>query len=126
MCGAEYGARSSERTNRRNGYRHRALDTPAGTIDVAILRLTSRAKQHRRGSRSTDAGSSSSGQVTARNPEVAASLAAKVGYLTPDRGRWTGPDLPCPSCLRRSVSGGVNLIQDAVRLALQELIEAAV
>jgi putative transposase len=39
VCGAEYGARSQERTNRRNGYRHRDLDTRAGTIDVAIPKL---------------------------------------------------------------------------------------
>src|SRR4051812_40533978 len=36
VCGAEYGASSPERTNRRNGYRHRDFDTRAGTIDVAI------------------------------------------------------------------------------------------
>ncbi|MGN6752888.1 MAG: IS256 family transposase [Intrasporangium sp.] len=39
VCGAEYGARSSERVNSRNGYRHRDLDTRAGTIDVAIPKL---------------------------------------------------------------------------------------
>ena len=39
VCGAEYGTRSTERTNRRNGYRHRDLDTRAGTIDVAIPKL---------------------------------------------------------------------------------------
>ena len=39
VCGAEYGARSSERTNRRNGYRHRDLDTRVGTLDVAIPKL---------------------------------------------------------------------------------------
>lgn len=39
VCGAEYGARDPERTNRRNGYRHRDLDTRAGTIDVAIPKL---------------------------------------------------------------------------------------
>lgn len=39
VCGAEYGARTSDRTNRRNGYRHRDLDTRAGTIDVAIPKL---------------------------------------------------------------------------------------
>jgi hypothetical protein len=30
MCGAEYGMRSEERTNRRNGYRSREWDTRAG------------------------------------------------------------------------------------------------
>lgn len=39
VCGADYGARSDERTNRRNGYRHRDLDTRAGTLDVAIPKL---------------------------------------------------------------------------------------
>jgi putative transposase len=39
VCGAEYGTRSSERSNRRNGYRHRDLDTRAGTLDVAIPKL---------------------------------------------------------------------------------------
>ncbi len=39
VCGAAYGARSSERVNSRNGYRHRDLDTRTGTIDVAIPKL---------------------------------------------------------------------------------------
>ena len=39
VCGAEYGSRSTERVNSRNGYRHRDLDTRAGTIDVAIPKL---------------------------------------------------------------------------------------
>ena len=39
VCGAEYGTRSEDRTNRRNGYRHRDLDTRAGTLDVAIPKL---------------------------------------------------------------------------------------
>ena len=39
VCGAEYGATSPERVNRRNGYRHRDFDTRAGTIDVAIPKL---------------------------------------------------------------------------------------
>ncbi|SHN78892.1 Transposase, Mutator family [Geodermatophilus obscurus] len=42
VCGAEYGARWSERTNVRNGYRHRDFDTRAGTLDVAIPKLRSR------------------------------------------------------------------------------------
>lgn len=40
-CGADYGARSAERTNTRNGYRHRDFDTCAGTLDVAIPKLHS-------------------------------------------------------------------------------------
>lgn len=39
LCGAGYGERSSERTNQRNGYRHRQFDTRAGTLDVAIPKL---------------------------------------------------------------------------------------
>ncbi len=39
VCGAEYGVASPERTNRRNGYRHRDFDTRTGTIDVAIPKL---------------------------------------------------------------------------------------
>jgi len=41
LCGAAYGERSSERTNRRNGYRSRAFDTRAGTIDLDIPKLRS-------------------------------------------------------------------------------------
>jgi putative transposase len=39
MCGAAYGERSEERTNRRNGYRTRGWDTRTGTIDLAIPKL---------------------------------------------------------------------------------------
>ena len=39
VCGAEYGARDPDRTNRRNGYRHRDLDTRVGTLDVAVPKL---------------------------------------------------------------------------------------
>ncbi len=39
VCGAPFGARSQERSNTRNGYRHREWDTRAGTIDVAIPKL---------------------------------------------------------------------------------------
>ena len=41
LCGAEYGAVSPERTNSRNGYRHREFDTRTGTLDVAIPKLRS-------------------------------------------------------------------------------------
>jgi putative transposase len=41
VCGAEYGARSAERTNIRNGYRRREWDTRAGTIELAIPKLRS-------------------------------------------------------------------------------------
>ena len=39
LCGAGYGERSTERTNSRNGYRHRQFDTRAGTLDLAIPKL---------------------------------------------------------------------------------------
>ena len=39
QCGAEYGSRRPDRTNRRNGYRHREWDTRAGTIELAIPKL---------------------------------------------------------------------------------------
>ena len=39
VCGADYGEISPERTNRRNGYRHRDFDTRAGTLDLAIPKL---------------------------------------------------------------------------------------
>ena len=41
VCGADYGTRSGDRTNVRNGYRHRDFDTRAGTLDVAIPKLRS-------------------------------------------------------------------------------------
>ena len=41
VCGAPYCQSSPERTNSRNGYRHRDLDTRVGTIDVAIPKLRS-------------------------------------------------------------------------------------
>src|SRR5207249_6318757 len=41
LCGASYGERSQERTNRRNGYRARDFDTRAGTIELAVPKLRS-------------------------------------------------------------------------------------
>ncbi|GLK15502.1 IS256 family transposase [Streptosporangium carneum] len=41
LCGAEYGQRSDERTNSRNGYRSRDWDTRAGTVELAIPKLRS-------------------------------------------------------------------------------------
>ncbi|BCQ10171.1 IS256 family transposase [Mycobacterium heckeshornense] len=41
LCGAGYGERSAQRTNRRNGYRPRDFDTRAGTIEMAIPKLRS-------------------------------------------------------------------------------------
>ena len=39
LCGAGYGQRSTERTNQRNGYRHRQFDTRTGSLDLAIPKL---------------------------------------------------------------------------------------
>lgn len=39
ICGADYATTSKSRTNVRNGYRHRDLDTRVGTIDVAVPKL---------------------------------------------------------------------------------------
>src|SRR3989449_10593266 len=39
LCGADYGERSPERVNRRNGYRERAWDTRTGTISLAVPKL---------------------------------------------------------------------------------------
>jgi hypothetical protein len=41
MCGAPYGERSEERTNRRNGYRERDFDTRTGTMALQIPKLRS-------------------------------------------------------------------------------------
>ena len=41
LCGAPYGTSSPERSNVRNGYRHRDFDTRVGTLDVAIPKLRS-------------------------------------------------------------------------------------
>jgi len=39
LCGAEYGERSGDRVNRRNGYRSRDWDTRVGTVSLAIPKL---------------------------------------------------------------------------------------
>jgi hypothetical protein len=39
VCGAAYGTRDPDRANRRNGYRHRDLDTRIGTLGEAIPKL---------------------------------------------------------------------------------------
>jgi transposase-like protein len=41
VCGAEYGQRSEDRVNSRNGYRTREWDTRAGTVALAIPKLRS-------------------------------------------------------------------------------------
>jgi transposase-like protein len=39
LCGADYGSRSDERVNQRNGYRSRDWDTRAGTVELEIPKL---------------------------------------------------------------------------------------
>jgi putative transposase len=39
ICGAEYGERSDQRVNSRNGYRHRDWDIRTGTVEPAIPKL---------------------------------------------------------------------------------------
>lgn len=39
LCGAAYGERSDERSNSRNGYRERVLETRMGTVDLQIPKL---------------------------------------------------------------------------------------
>jgi transposase-like protein len=39
LCNAEYGERSEDRTDSRNGYRTRERDTRAGTIELSIPKL---------------------------------------------------------------------------------------
>jgi putative transposase len=39
LCGADYGERSEDRKNTRNGYRDRALETRMGTVDLKIPKL---------------------------------------------------------------------------------------
>src|SRR4029453_4327032 len=39
VCGAGYGRRRPDRSNPRNGYRHRGWDPRAGSIDLAIPKL---------------------------------------------------------------------------------------
>lgn len=39
VCGAAYGTSSPDRTNRRNGYRHRDFDTRTGTLDLEVPKL---------------------------------------------------------------------------------------
>jgi putative transposase len=39
LCGAEYGQRSEDRVNCRNGYRAREWDTRVGTVELAVPKL---------------------------------------------------------------------------------------
>ena len=39
LCGAQYGERTEARSNQRNGYRERALETRLGSISLQIPKL---------------------------------------------------------------------------------------
>jgi putative transposase len=39
ICGADYGERTPERSNKRNGYRERKWDTRAGTVELSIPKI---------------------------------------------------------------------------------------
>src|SRR5437764_13813754 len=39
QCGADYGTVSTQRTNRRNGYRRRRWDTRVGSMQLAVAKL---------------------------------------------------------------------------------------
>ncbi len=39
ICGADFGERTPERTNKRNGYRERDWDTRAGTVELSIPKI---------------------------------------------------------------------------------------
>ena len=39
VCGAAWGERSAERTNRRNGYRTPEWDTRAGTVAIGVCAI---------------------------------------------------------------------------------------
>ena len=49
VCGAAYGSVSAERTNIRNGYRHRDLDTPPEGAPPGSAPSTSRSRSCARG-----------------------------------------------------------------------------
>ena len=96
VCGAEYGSRSSERTNRRNGYRHRDLDTRTGTIDVAIPKL-------REGSFFPDWSLTRRRRAEAALTTVVATcylLGVSTRRWTSWSGPWASPACPSPRCRR--------------------------
>ena len=72
ICGAEYGERSEERVNSRNGYRPREWDTRAGTIELAIPKL-----RH---------GLVLPGLAAATPPPGRAGLVSRGGHPLPARG----------------------------------------
>src|SRR4051794_26606694 len=90
LCGAGYGQRSTERTNQRNGYRHREFDTRTGTLDLAIPKL-------RHGSYFPD-------WLLERRKRRRAGTDDRGGHLLPagEHGAWTNSSRPsgspaCPS-----------------------------
>ncbi len=49
LCGADYGQRSEDRVNRRNGYRERVWDTRTGTIALQVPKRCDRTGRTRAG-----------------------------------------------------------------------------
>src|SRR3954468_13826950 len=84
VCGAEYGTRSQARSNRRNGYRHRDLDTRVGTIDVAVPKL-------REGS---------------FFPDWLLERRGRAGQAPPSGGGGPGPSRPSPRWWRPATCSG--------------------
>ena len=93
LCGAAWGERSEERTNRRNGYRERTFDTRAGTIELAIPKLRAGSyfpdwllEPRRRAERALVAGVNRRGLMEARWVGFLRPLPAETGER-----RWPRP-----------------------------------
>ena len=118
LCGAEYGERSAERTNQRNGYRAREWDTRAGTVELAVPKLRQGSYfpdwllTHRRRAEQAlvtvvatayllgrlDAAGGAAGR--AAGDQVAVALAGQRDGHAPRRA---GRRVPCPAAGRRPV-----------------------
>src|SRR4051812_32053491 len=112
VCGAEYGVRSEERTNTRNGYRHGEWDTRAGTIDVAIPKLRSGSYfpdwllQRRRRAEAalvTVVATSYLLGVSTRRMEKLVSTLGIPGQRDGQGPRRAGPGVPDPAIGRRPI-----------------------
>ncbi|GAA4539826.1 hypothetical protein GCM10023175_11760 [Pseudonocardia xishanensis] len=92
VCGAAWGERSEQRTNTRNGYRHRDFDTRAGTIDVAIPKLRNGTGWcHRRSPSRANSGCSPSGRRNSGPATSAGSLEVRSSSPSPSPNRGRRP-----------------------------------